>query len=118
VRTKGTAKKVGLIDAFEDRNAKGYAWNNIMLTKWVDHNQVEHRVVDDYNRNRMLIDLSAQPQQIREIIDATIDEQLQTPKQLPQVGIRLMKFCHLYDLKRILDSIQLYSTAFQARYIP
>lgn len=116
VRTKGTAKKVGLLDAYNDRHVKGYAWNNIMMAKWVDHNGVDHKVADDYLRNKKLIDLSAQPIQIRAIIDEVINEASQNPKNMSQVGIRLMKFCSLYDLQRMLNSIQLYSNAFQARY--
>jgi 5'-3' exonuclease len=37
VRVKGTKTKVGLQEAFEDRNKKGYSWNNLMLQRWVDH---------------------------------------------------------------------------------
>jgi 5'-3' exonuclease len=37
VRTKGTKNKVGLQEAFEDRNNKGYNWNNLMLQRWTDH---------------------------------------------------------------------------------
>jgi 5'-3' exonuclease len=33
VRTKGTKNKIGLTEAFADRSAKGYTWNNIMLSK-------------------------------------------------------------------------------------
>jgi len=36
VRTKGTKNKIGLREAFEDRTTRGYTWNNLMLTKWVD----------------------------------------------------------------------------------
>lgn len=86
-----------------------------MLQKWVDHEGVEHRVLDDYTRNRILIDLSAQPSDIRELIDQTI-KQLAVPKEVSQVGIRLLKFCNLYALNRIADNIQQYSVAFQAKY--
>lgn len=115
VRTKGTKNKVGLTDAFDDRNSKGWAWNNLMLQRWVDHDGVEHRVLDDYNRNRMLIDLKAQPEHIRAIIEETIAVAAQ-PKSVDQVGIRLLKFCQLYDMKRIMDSIQSYAEPFQAKY--
>nr|MBC8555656.1 hypothetical protein [Candidatus Brocadiales bacterium] len=37
VRKKGTKNKVGLLDAFEDRDSKGYSWNNMMLQRWTDH---------------------------------------------------------------------------------
>lgn len=115
VRVKGTKNKVGLTEAFEDRNKKGWAWNNLMLQRWVDHNGQEHKVLDDYNRNVQLIDLSAQPDNIRSIITDTIKEQ-STPKNISQVGIRLLKFCNLYDMKRVADSVQLYAEPFQANY--
>ena len=116
VRTKGTKNKVGLQEAFEDKNKKGYAWNNLMLQKWVDHEKKEHRVLDDYERNRQLIDLTCQPDNIKELIKETIRTQTQEPKNVSQVGIRLMKFCQLYDMKKIMDSIQSYAEPFQARY--
>lgn len=115
VRVKGSKNKVGLQEAFEDRNSKGWAWNNLMLQRWVDHEGQEHRVLDDYNRNRMLIDLTAQPENIRRIIVETI-AQATSPKDVSQVGIRLLKFCQLYDMKRIMDSIQTYAEPFQAKY--
>lgn len=116
VRTKGSKNKVGLQEAFEDRDKKGYSWNNLMLQRWTDHEGKEHRVVDDYERNRRLIDLNHQPDHIKQIIDSTIKEQTKDPKNISQVGIRLMKFCQLYDMKKIVDSIQSYAEPFQARY--
>ena len=114
VRKKGTKNKVGLIEAFEDKGTKGYNWNNMMLQRWTDHNGDEHRVLDDYNRNVTLCDLTAQPPEIREMIDATIAEV--EPKQVMQVGMRLMKFCAKWDLQRIADQAQSYAEALQARY--
>ncbi len=117
VRTKGTKNKVGLMEAYADRNSKGYNWNNLMLQRWVDHNGIEHRVLDDYERNRQLVDLKAQPENIKETIRATIAQATDNPKNISQVGIRLMKFCQLYDMKKIMDSIQTYADPFQARYV-
>jgi len=117
VRVKGTKNKVGLQEAFEDRNKKGWAWNNLMLQRWVDHEGKEHKVLDDYNRNVQLIDLNAQPSDIRNIITETIETKTAEPKNISQVGIRLLKFCQLYDMKRIMDSIQNYAEPFQAKYI-
>ena len=116
VRVKGTKNKVGLTEAFEDRDKKGWAWNNLMLQRWTDHENVEHRVLDDYNRNVKLIDLSAQPDDIKVKINETIAEQTEEPKNVSQVGIRLLKFCQLYDMKRMMDTIQTYAEPFQARY--
>ena len=108
-------RKNKLEEAFNDRANKGFAWNNMMLQRWVDHNGLEHRVLEDYERNRKLIDLAAQPQDIRDVIVETINTNA-VPKTVDQVGIRLLKFCNLYDLKKISDSIQQYAEPFQAKY--
>lgn len=117
VRVKGTKNKVGLQEAFEDRDKKGYNWNNLMLQRWVDHNGVEHKVIDDYTRNVTLCDLTAQPNDIKNIIYQTILEQTTSAKKIDQVGIRMMKFCNLFDLQKISDNIQQYAEPFAARYV-
>jgi len=116
VRKKGSKNKVGLIEAYEDKNSKGFNWNNLMLQRWVDHNGEEHRVLDDYERNRKLIDLTAQPDNIKEIIKNTIDEATGNAKSVSQVGIRLMKFCHVWDLQKISDQAQSYAEPLNAKY--
>ena len=116
VREKGTKNKVGLREAFEDRNGKGFAWNNLMLQRWIDHNGKEHKVLDDYERNRRLIDLSHQPDDIKQIIKDTIETNISANKNVNQVGIRLLKFCHLYDLVKIADQAQAYAEPLNARY--
>ena len=115
VRKKGTKNKVGLQEAFADKDTKGYNWNNMMLQRWTDHDGVEHRVLEDYQRNVILCDLTAQPDNIRTIINDTIEE-AKTPKEIQQVGMRLMKFCAKWDMQRIADQAQLYATPLQARY--
>jgi 5'-3' exonuclease len=116
VREKGTKNKVGLREAYGDRDSKGYNWNNMMLQRWTDHNGEEHRVLDDYERNRVLIDLSAQPAEIKTIISETISTATAANKNISQVGIRLIKFCNLYDLKKISDQAQAYAEPLNARY--
>jgi len=115
VRKKGTKNKVGLLEAFADKGTKGYNWNNLMLQRWVDHNGEEHRVLEDYNRNVVLCDLSAQPAEIREIINTVITQN--KTKNISQVGLRLMKFCATWDLQRVSENAQLYAEPLQARYM-
>jgi hypothetical protein len=117
VRTKGSSKKVGLTEAFEDRKDKGFSWNNLMLQRWTDHNGQEHRVMEDYERNRHIIDLTQQPANIRTAMFTTIAEATDAEKNISQVGIRLIKFCNLYDLKKISDQAQAYAEPLNARYI-
>jgi len=105
VRTKGTKNKVGLQEAYADRATKGYAWNNLMLQRWTDHEGVEHRVLDDYNRNRALIDLTAQPDEVKQMVDQAIREQI-SHKDIGQVGSHFMKFCGKYQLNRISENAE------------
>lgn len=117
VREKGTKNKVGLREAFGDRNSKGFNWNNLMLQRWTDHEGKEHRVREDYDRNRQLIDLTAQPEDIRAIINESINQAITADKNVGQVGVKLMKFCGLYDLKKISDQAQGYAEPLNARYV-
>ena len=117
VREKGTKNKIGLREAFADRNSKGWAWNNLMLQRWTDHEGVEQRVKECYERNKLLCDLTAQPEDIRGIITDTINEALGKEKNISQVGIRLLKFCAEYDLQRISDNVQSYADPLNARYV-
>ena len=109
-------RKNKLEEAFKDKANKGFAWNNLMLQRWVDHNGEEHRVLEDYERNRQLIDLTQQPADIKEKIFGTIKDNIEKEKNVSQVGIRLLKFCQLYDLKKISDQAQQYAEPLNARY--
>ena len=102
VREKGSQKKAGLVEAYQDRTKQGFDWNNMMLQRWVDHDGVEHRVRDDYERNRILIDLTAQPEEVKVSVDTNIREGVRRIT-IPQVGIHLMKFCGKYELNNISE---------------
>ena len=115
VRTKGTKNKVGLQEAFEDRNARGYAWNNLMLQRWTDHEGQEHRVLDDYNRNRSLIDLRAQPAEVKAYVDQAIQDQI-SHRDIGQVGVRFMKFCGRFQLNKISDQADQFGRWMNATY--
>jgi 5'-3' exonuclease len=102
VRTKGTKNKVGLQEAFEDRTKQGYNWNNLMLQRWTDPDGIEHRVLDDYERNVHLVDLTAQPKEIKAAVDGAIREQM-SHKDVGQVGVRFMQFCGKYELNKLSE---------------
>ena len=116
VREKGTKNKVGLRDAYSDRESKGYNWNNMMLQRWTDHEGVEHRVLDDYTRNVQLCDLTAQPDEIKVLIKETIDTATTANKNVAQVGVRLLKLCAEYDLNKISEQVTSYAEPLNARY--
>ena len=99
-RLKGTKNKTGITEAYEDRHTGGYNFNNFMLQRWVDHEEQEHRVRDDFERNKILIDLTMQPDEVKEESKAIIEEaKKQDTKQ--QVGVYFMKFCAKWNLERM-----------------
>ena len=115
VRKVGSKNKVGLLEAFNDKTAKGFAWNNLMLQRWTDHNDVEHRVLDDYNRNVQLVDLTAQPEEVKAKIVGTI-QGASVPLNRPMVGAQFLKFCGKYDLIKMADMANSYVQFLEASY--
>ena len=115
VRTKGSKNKVGLTEAYEDRLKQGFDWNNLMLQRWTDHDNVEHRVKDDYERNRILIDLTAQPDDVKQLVDNSIAEGVRT-LTTPQVGVHFMRFCGKYELTKISENAETYARWLNSPY--
>jgi len=114
-RKKGSRNKIGINEAFDDKDNQGFAWNNFMLQKWTDHLDIEHTVRDDYERNRILIDLSLQPSEIKTACDAKIVEAVQKAP-VKQVGMHFMKFCGKHDLQRMSDYAQDYAVMLNKEY--
>lgn len=108
-------RKTKLQEAFNDRKNKGFAWNNLMLTKWTDHNKQEHKVLDDYNRNRILVDLNAQPEHIKQKIIETITKG-SVKQDRPMVGAQFLKFCGKYDLVKLSENPSAISSVLSASY--
>ena len=115
VRTKGSKNKVGLAEAFEDKDKKGFNWNNLMLQRWTDHNGQEHRVLDDYERNCTLVDLTAQPDTVKAQIAETIANGSQVLNR-PMVGAQFLKFCSKYDLVKLSDQASNYAEWLNSSY--
>ena len=115
VREKGTKNSVGIREAFDDRDKQGFNWNNFMLQKWVDHNGAEQRVRDCYERNKMLIDLTAQPEDVKVEVDQRIKDTVRV-QTVPQVGIHFMKFCGKYDLEKISAQADSYAKWLNSSY--
>jgi hypothetical protein len=108
-------RETKLREAYEDRNKKGFAWNNLMLSAWVDHEGVELRVIDRFSRNVILVDLTKQPIKIIERLDEAIKEISNSPKK-QNVGVWFMKFCHTYSLKRLEQNASTYVDFLNAEY--
>ena len=116
VHEKSTKTKVGIREAFND-TGKGFAWNNFMLQKWVDHNEKEQRVKENYEFNRRLIDLSQIPEDIQTECLRLIAEETER-KNIPsvEIGVGFMKFCGKWALKRIGDNSNTFMPMLKAKY--
>jgi 5'-3' exonuclease len=108
VRENGSSKSVGIREAYNDKDKQGFAWNNLMLQQWTDHEGNEHQVRDDYERNRVLIDLSAQPKTVKESVDAAIVSGLNVDF-VPNVGFYFLKFCGKYELTKLSENSETYT---------
>lgn len=109
VRFDGTAKKIGIRECWDDRSSKGFSWNNFMLQSWeklvgVDdkgNNIVKMvRVIDEYNFNESLINLTMQPQKIKDLMDEVIVQAVQK-EPVGNVGIHFMQFCSRNSLNNL-----------------
>ena len=116
VREVGSKNKVGIKEAFEDRHAMGFRYNNFMLQRYTTHDNVEVRVKDAFERNKTLIDLKAQPQEIKDAVDQRIRESVRI-ETIPQVGIHFMKFCGRYELTKISEQAEIYSKWLNSPYV-
>jgi len=116
VREVGSKNKVGIREAYEDRNKQGFNFNTFMLTRFIDHEGNEVRVKDAFERNRTLIDLKAQPQEIKDAVDQRIRESVRTTIT-PQVGVHFLRFCARYDLPKFIDQAETFSKWLNSPYI-
>ncbi len=83
-----------------------YAMTELMKSTWVNENKQTFIVEDLYNENKILINLTAQPENIRQLIDNTVAQSIE--KQRKFSLFHIMKFIGKHELKKIQDSIDQY----------
>jgi hypothetical protein len=117
VREVGSKNKVGIKEAFEDRHARGFNYNNLMLQRYIDHDNMLRFVLRMHlSAIKTLIDLKAQPQEIKDAVDQRIRESVRVTT-IPQVGIHFMKFCGRYELTKISEQAEIYSKWLNSPYV-
>lgn len=109
VRFEGSSKRVGLREAWADRSEQGYHWNNLMLQRWsklvgTDSNgepiHEEVMVKDEYAFNESLIDLTKQPEHVKDLMDQVIVQAVQKDP-VGNVGIHFLRFCDRHQLPNL-----------------
>lgn len=113
VPLKSTKKRVGILEAYEDRIAQGYAWNSFMNSRWNHHDLGEVTVRQMYEHNKLLVDLTQQPQEIIDILDDCIFNK--EPKNVSMVGVYFLRFVAKYELVNIQNSPAAYVDLFMKK---
>lgn len=104
ITEKSTKKRFGLYDAFYSQFSDGFAWNSFMNMEWEDLLSEKHKVQDLYNRNKLLIDLSLLPCDLRNTAIDLIKAECSKPKP-DMVLKKLNRFFAKYNLIRLQDEI-------------
>lgn len=117
VREKGTKNSIGILEAYNDKENKGYSWNNFMLQKWTDHEGKEQRVKEAFEFNQSLIDLSLMPDDVKNGCLKIIAEELEKENvPAPVIGMSFLKFCGRWNLKKIGDYAESFMPMMTAKY--
>lgn len=105
VRFTGSSKRVGIREAWDDREQQGWHWQNFMQHTWDKTRLADDgttirtpvRVLDEFRFNERLIDLRKQPPDIRQAMDVAMDAacSLESPAR---VGMSFIRWCTTHDL--------------------
>jgi 5'-3' exonuclease len=89
-----------------DEGSSNNAYKKLIFMKeeWTDQLNRKFTVEQMYNHNRILIDLEKQPEDIKILINQTLDAEIDTMKKFSY--FHLLKFVGKYKLQRIKDSIE------------
>lgn len=113
---KGTKNKTGIIEAFNDMNAKSYHWNSFMLHEWEKIKSIDSsgtpltekvKVKDEFSINEQLIDLTKQPDYIKEKMDKVISEEEYKPRKR-NIGLVMNKIINDLDMFTVANNLQFY----------
>ena len=113
VRAKSAKGKPGIVKAWEDREDKGYEWNNFMLSKWTDHEGVEHVVRDCFEINNKLINLRDHPEEVQNVMTEYMN-MAKEPVDSSKIGFHFFKLCHRYNLEKATEHAEEITRMFAA----
>lgn len=103
---KGSSKRTGIEQAWSDRGERGFHWNNFFQSEWDKATGRDDtgapifsrvKVVDEFQINESLIDLTRQPEPVKATLDTAIAEAI-TKQPVGNVGFAFIKFCAAHDL--------------------
>jgi hypothetical protein len=122
---KGSSKRAGICEAWEDRKTKDYVWNNFFQTEWDkivgfdpqtgDPIKEKVTVGSEFKINESLIDLTQMPDRIKNLMTEVVFEAVQKPK-VQGVGVHFLKFCKDNYLPSLIVEAQDHAAYLNAPY--
>lgn len=93
-------KSTRIMKAYTD----DYERANLMMETWTDAHGKEFRVKDIFNENKLLMDLSSQPEDIQKSIVVTVLQGMANPGTFSY--FHFVKFLGKYELKKIAEQVE------------
>ena len=112
VRMKSSSKKVGIMEAFKGRKEKNFDYLNFMESEWDDHEGNKRIVKEEFEKNNTLINLRAQPEDIKKDFNDYI--KLYENSKIPNtmVGAKVMRFVNEHNIETVEGSIEGFAEIF------
>lgn len=95
-RVRSTKIKIAYDDPYEREN--------MMQTTWTDQDGNSRSVRTLFEENKLLMDLFSQPDDIKVLINDTIDRAMENPGKYSH--FHFLKFCGKYELKKVSEQIE------------
>lgn len=89
-------------DAYEDP----FEYDRLMKEEWTNAEGKKMVVGELFKENKLLMDLSAQPDNIKEKINNTVTEGFENPGTYNH--FKFLKFCGKFGLRKVVDSLHVY----------
>ncbi len=84
-----------------------FLFTNLMNTEWTNHEGKKMLVETLYEENRLLMDLTKQPECVKRIMYETIDAELERNSSFTL--FHFLKYCGKYKLERVKERIETYA---------
>ena len=111
IREKSTSKTIGITDAFNDRNEKGYNWQSFMNSTWKTPLGETKIVKECYELNKKIIDLNEIPEDIKIDLDKHIKDVLEK-EPVNNVSMNLIRYLQEHQLVRLSEIIGTFNQYF------
>ena len=91
-----------IVEAYND----AFEYDKLMKEEWTNAEGKKMVVGDLFNENKLLMDLTAQPTEIKETIESAVEQGFNNPGKYN--NFKFLKFCGKFGLRKVVDMLHLY----------